>query len=134
MKIISTMQWAIGKLISMIPGTGNIGKNMMDSADKADRASQEYYKGVSKVQKAVQQPAKKGASVGAAAGKASFSGISDLGRNLMQSAMSSSTQASAIRTAENTEKMDKTLTSIDQKMGRAPADPARPALGMRRGV
>lgn len=131
MKIISTMQWAIGKLISMIPGTGNIGKNMMDSADKANKASQEYYKGVSKVQKAVQQPAKKGASVGAAAGKASFSGISDLGRNLMQSAMSSSTQASAIRTAENTEKMDKTLQEMNMKMGRAPADPARAARGLR---
>jgi hypothetical protein len=130
-KIISTMQWAIGSLISMIPGTGKIGENMIKSAEKASKATDDYYNGTSKVQKAVQQPAKKGASVGAAAGKASFSGISDLGRNLMQSAMSSSTQASAVRTAENTEKMDKTLQEINMKMGRAPADPARGALGLR---
>ena len=131
-KIISTMQWAIGRLISMIPGTGNIGENMIKSAEKASKATDDYYKGTSNVQKAVRDPAKKGASVGAAAGKASFSGISDLGRNLMQSAMSSSTQASAIRTAENTEKMDKTLTSIDQKMGRFPLpNPAAPARGGR---
>ena len=130
-KIISTMQWAVGSLISMIPGTGKIGENMIKSAEKASKATDDYYNGTSKVQKAIQQPAKKGASVGAAAGKASFSGISDLGRNLMQSAMSSSTQASAVRTAENTEKMDKTLQEINMKMGRAPADPARGALGLR---
>jgi len=131
-KIISTMQWAVGSLISMIPGTGKIGENMIKSAEKASKATDDYYNGTSKVQKAVQQPAKKGASVGAAAGKASFSGISDLGRNLMQSAMSSSTQASAIRTAENTEKMDKTLQEINMKMGRAPMpNPAAPARGAR---
>lgn len=131
-KIATTIQWVIGRIMSMIPGTGDAGKKIMDSANRASQVTEEYYKGTSKVQKAVQQPAKKGASVGAAAGKASFSGISDLGRNLMQSAMSSSTQASAIRTAENTEKMDKTLTSIDQKMGRVPLpNPAAPARGAR---
>ena len=144
-KIVSTVQYvvgslmiAIGKVLAMVPGTGNAGKdlqkvgeNAIESSKKASKATDDYYNGTSKVQKAIQKPMIKGASVGAAAGKASFSGISDLGRNLMQSAMSSSTQASAIRTAENTEKMDKTLQEINMKMGRAPADPARPARGLR---
>jgi hypothetical protein len=145
-KIVSTVQWVvgslivgIGKVLSMIPGTGNAGKdlqkvgeNAIESSKKASKATDDYYNGTSKVQKAIQKPMVKGASVGAAAGKASFSGISDLGRNLMQSAMSSSTQASAIRTAENTQKTVEVLTKMDERMSRVPLpNPAAPARGAR---
>lgn len=145
-KIVSTVQWVvgsliigIGKVLSMIPGTGNAGKDLqkvgeaaVESSKKASKATDDYYNGTSKVQKAIQKPVVKGASTGAAAGKASFSGISDLGRNLMQSAMSSSTQASAIRTAENTQKTAEVLTRMDERMSRVPLpDPARPARGAR---
>ena len=145
-KIVSTVQWvvgslmiAIGKVLAMIPGTGNAGKdlqkvgeNAIESSKKASKATDDYYNGTSKVQKAIQKPMVKGASVGAAAGKASFSGISDLGRNLMQSAMSSSTQASAIRTAENTQKTVEVLTKMDERMSRVPLpNPAAPARGAR---
>jgi hypothetical protein len=131
---------AIGKVLAMIPGTGNAGKdlqkvgeNAIESSKKASKATDDYYNGTSKVQKAIQKPMVKGASVGAAAGKASFSGISDLGRNLMQSAMSSSTQASAIRTAENTQKTVEVLTKMDERMSRVPMpDPAAPARAVRR--
>jgi phage-related protein len=146
-KIVSTVQYvvgslmiAIGKVLAMIPGTGNAGKdlqkvgeNAIESSKKASKATDDYYNGTSKVQKAIQKPMVKGASVGAAAGKASFSGISDLGRNLMQSAMSSSTQASAIRTAENTQKTVEVLTKMDERMSRVPMpDPAAPARAVRR--
>ena len=145
-KIVSTVQYvvgslmiAIGKVLAMIPGTGNAGKdlqkvgeNAIESSKKASKATDDYYNGTSKVQKAIQKPMVKGASVGAAAGKASFSGISDLGRNLMQSAMSSSTQASAIRTAENTQKTVEVLTKMDERMSRVPLpNPAAPARGAR---
>ena len=145
-KIVSTVQWVvgsliigIGKVLSMIPGTGNAGKDLqkvgeaaVESSKKASKATDDYYNGTSKVQKAIQKPVVKGASVGAAAGKATFSGISDLGRNLMQSAMSSSTQASAVRTAENTQKTAEVLTRMDERMSRVPLpDPARPARGAR---
>ena len=145
-KIVSTIQWVvgsliigIGKVLSMIPGTGNAGKDLqkvgeaaVESSKKASKATDNYYNGTSKVQKAIQKPVVKGASVGAAAGKATFSGISDLGRNLMQSAMSSSTQASAVRTAENTQKTAEVLTRMDERMSRVPLpDPARPARGAR---
>ena len=145
-KIVSTVQWVvgsliigIGKVLSMIPGTGNAGKDLqkvgeaaVESSKKASKATDDYYNGTSKVQKAIQKPVVKNASTGAAAGKASFSGISDLGRNLMQASISSSTLASAQETAKNTKHMDETLTSIDQKMSRVPLpDPARPARGAR---
>jgi len=145
-KIVSTVQWVvgsliigIGKVLSMIPGTGNAGKDLqkvgeaaVESSKKASKATDDYYNGTSKVQKAIQKPVVKNASTGAAAGKASFSGISDLGRNLMQASISSSTLASAQETAKNTRHMDETLTSIDQKMSRVPLpDPARPARGAR---
>jgi hypothetical protein len=146
-KIVSTVQWVvgslivgIGKVLSMIPGTGNAGKdlqkvgeNAIESSKKASKATDDYYNGTSKVQKALEKPRIKNASTGAAAGKASFSGISDLGRNLMQASISSSTLASAQETAKNTKHMDETLTSIDQKMGRVPLpDPAAAARAVRR--
>ena len=145
-KIVSTMQWvagslmiAIGKVLAMVPGTGNAGKdlqkvgeNTIESSKKASKATDDYYNETSKVQKVLQKPMVKGASIGAAAGKASFSGISELGRNLMQSAMSSSTQASAIRTAENTQKTVEVLTRMDEKMSRTSSpDPSKPARGAR---
>ena len=145
-KIVSTVQWVvgsliigIGKVLSMIPGTGNAGKDLqkvgeaaVESSKKASKATDDYYNGTSKVQKAIQKPVVKNASTGAAAGKASFSGISDLGRNLMQASISSSTLAASQETAKNTKHMDETLTSIDQKMSRVPLpDPARPARGAR---
>jgi len=131
-KIVTTIQWVIGRIMSMIPGTGDAGKKIMDSANRASQVTEEYYKGTSKVQKAVGKPVVKGASVGASAGKAGFSGISDLSRNLMQSSMSSSTQASQVQTAKNTENMDKTLTRMDERMSRVPLpDPAAPRRGGR---
>jgi hypothetical protein len=145
-KIVSTVQYvvgslmiAIGKVLAMIPGTGNAGKdlqkvgeNAIESSKKASKATDDYYNGTSKVQKALEKPRIKNASTGAAAGKASFSGISDLGRNLMQASISSSTLASAQETAKNTRHMDETLTSIDQKMSRVPMpNPAAPARGAR---
>lgn len=145
-KIVSTIQWvvgsmmiAIGKVLAMVPGTGNAGKdlqkageNAVESSKKASQATLDYYNGTSKVQKALQKTPVKGGSVGAAAGKASFSGISELGRNLMQSAMSSSTQASAIRTAENTQKTAEVLSEMNAKMGRDMApDPSARRHGVR---
>jgi hypothetical protein len=129
-QIVTTFQWFIGKIISWIPGTGDTGKKLMESASAASKTADLYYQGESKVQKAIEAPVEKGASAGAAAQKASISGISDFGKNLMQQAFSSSTQASAAKTAENTEKMHNELARIREQMGRI--DPAAPAAGVRR--
>ena len=129
-QIVTTFQWFIGKIISWIPGTGDTGKKLMESASAASKTADLYYQGESKVQKAIEAPIKKDASAGAAAKSASFSGISDFGKNLMQQAFSSSTQASAQKTAENTEKMHNELARIREQMGRV--DPAAPAAGVRR--
>lgn len=129
-QIVTTFQWFIGKIISWIPGTGDTGKKLMESANAANKTADLYYQGESKVQKAIEQPVKKGASAGAAARSATFSGISDFGKNLMQQAFSSSTQAAALRTAEYSEKTYNELAKLNQNMGRV--DPAAPAAGVRR--
>ena len=129
-QIVTTFQWFIGKIISWIPGTGDTGKKLMESASAASKTADLYYQGESKVQKAIEAPVKKGAAAGAAAKSASFSGISDFGKNLMQQAFSSSTQAAALRTAEYSEKTYGELAKLNAHMGRV--DPAAPAAGVRR--
>ncbi len=129
-QIVTTFQWFIGKIISWIPGTGDTGKKLMESASAASKTADLYYQGESKVQKAIEAPVKKGAAAGAAAKSASFSGISDFGKNLMQQAFSSSTQAAALKTAEYSEKTYAELAKLNAHMGRV--DPAAPAAGVRR--
>ena len=129
-QIVTTFQWFIGKIISWIPGTGDTGKKLMESASAASKTADLYYQGESKVQKAIEAPVKKGAAAGAAAKTASFTGISDFGKNLMQQAFSSSTQAAALKTAEYSEKTYTELAKLNAQMGRA--DPAAPAAGVRR--
>lgn len=128
--LATTLQWLIGKMISWIPGTGDTGKKLMESADAAQKTADMYYAGASQVQKAVKEPVKKGASVGAAAQSASFKGISDFGKGLMQAAFSSSTQAAALKTAEYSEKTYNELANMNARMGRV--NPAAPAAGVRR--
>lgn len=103
------------------------------SADKTWKATKDYYDGVSKVQEAIKQPVKEGASVGAAARQATTTGVSELGKNIMQAAFSSSTQAATFSIAENTRRMADTLNRMDNRMaGAAPV--GAPIAGVRRGV
>lgn len=127
----TTFQWLIGKIISWVPGTGDLGKNLMESADASQKTADAYYSGASAVQKAIKADVKRGASAGAAARQASFTGISEFGRNLMQQAFSSSTQAAALKTAEYSEKTYNELAKMNAQLGRA--DPAAPARGVRGG-
>ena len=128
--LATTFQWLVGKIISWIPGTGNLGKNLMESADASQKTADAYYSGASTVQKAIKANVKPGASAGAAARQASFTGISEFGRNLMQQAFSSSTQAAALKTAEYTEKTYNELTKMNAQM--AQNNPARAVQGVRR--
>jgi hypothetical protein len=129
--LATTFQWLVGKIISWIPGTGNLGKNLMKSADASQKTADAYYSGASTVQKAIKANVKPGASAGAAARQASFTGISEFGRNLMQQAFSSSTQAAALKTAEYSEKTYNELAKMNAQLGRA--NPAAPARGVRGG-
>ena len=130
-QVATTFQWLVGKLLSWIPGTGDAGKKLMESADSAQKTADLYYQGQSNVQKAVKAPVQKGAAAGAAAQAASFKGISEFGKGLMQAAFSSSTQAAALKTAEYSEKTYNELTKMNAQLGRA--NPAAPARGVRGG-
>lgn len=130
-QVATTFQWLVGKLLSWIPGTGDAGKKLMESADSAQKTADLYYQGQSNVQKAVKAPVQKGAAAGAAAQAASFKGISEFGKGLMQAAFSSSTQAAALKTAEYSEKTYNELTKMNAQLGRA--NPAAPAKGVRGG-
>lgn len=123
-------QRLIGRIASLIPGTGDFGKKLIDAADASQKNADAYYNGTSKVQQAVNAEVKRGASTGAAARQASFTGISEFGKNLMQQAFSSSTQAAALKTAEYSEKTYNELTKMNAQMGRV--NPAAPAAGVRR--
>jgi hypothetical protein len=61
----------------------------------------------------ISQDVKEGASVGAAAMKASYSGIAEYGKNIMQQALGSSSGLTAnLKTAENTAKMVELLQDM----------------------
>jgi len=132
-QVVSSFMYGIGKIVNLIPGTGDLGKKMMESADAAKTTADNYYAGTTQVQKALKEPVKKGASTGAAAKSASFSGISDLGKNIMQAAFSSGTQAAQVKTAEYSEKMYGVLDEMNKKMGgNQPMNAG--AAGVRRGA
>ena len=69
-------------------------------------------------------PITPGGSVGMAAKSASFTGISELGKSMMQAAFSSSTQNAALQTADNTKRIADKMDIVAAKLGmQVKADP-----------
>jgi len=56
-----------------------------------------------------------------AAKQASYSGIADLGKNLMQAAFGSSAQEAALNTANNTKRIADKMDALVARMGGGPA-------------
>ena len=130
--MVNAVIYAVGWIMSWFPKIGDTGKKMMESSSKATSAVFDYAAGTSKAQQALKEPIKKNAAAGAAARGASFSGISDFGKNLMKEAFSSSTQVAAEKTAEYTKKTYEEIAKLNVRQGQA--NPAAPAAGVRRGV
>lgn len=70
-------------------------------------------------------------TTGMAAKQASYSGIADLGKNLMQAAFGSSTQEAALNTANNTKRIADKMDALVARVGGGPAQERRMA-GVRR--
>jgi len=70
-------------------------------------------------------------TTGMAAKQASYSGIADLGKNVMQAAFGSSSQEAALNTANNTKRMADGMDTLVAKMGARP-QPEQRMAGVRR--
>jgi len=135
--VLTAMIGEILKAMASIAGwfSKNAKEKLNNAADRAFATSGEYGK---KGQKSFEMalnvgngnvarklgPITPGGSVGMAAKSASFTGISELGKSMMQAAFSSSTQNAALQTADNTKRIADKMDIVAAKLGmQVKADP-----------
>lgn len=99
LQLISAFGKATAWIISWIPGLGKASKKIMEASNKAGEMSEKSYDRAGRALfNAMRDPLKEmekvreGGSIGMAAKQATYSGISDLGKNMMQAAFGSSTE------------------------------------------
>jgi hypothetical protein len=128
---------AIEAIKDYIPGVGanlDVVKASQDQQESLKNSAAEDMKGAMDSVKAafnVGDPLTKKPSSGTAAKQAQFTGIADLGKNMMQAAFSSSTQDIANKQLNAAEKSNKWLEQIARFVGFQAKAPDRKAAGVR---